>query len=201
MGQRPEAPQVATARTRATDPHAGVLRERSTLQQIGAMIEQCSSRQEPSLSVLRAVAEPVGPTGPSALATAALLLVTSRGYSDAADRVEQWAKHADVRSMVGFDMLCHAPGMDAESAERVCRGALCAAVGDVAEWSRQHSDLDWDQAIVTIGSAVRLGREESTPLAPGRRRTARAAHPSVARPARPAMPGAEVIDVIVAAGG
>lgn len=160
------------------------------------MIEQCPSRQEPSLSVLRAVAEPVGPSGPSALATAALLLVTSRGYSDAADRVERWAKHADVRSMVGFDMMCRAPGMDSESAEQVCRGALRAAAADVAEWSRQHSDLDWDQAIVTIGSAVRIGRE-SAPLAPARRRAVRGAKPT---PARPVAEVIEVIEVIVAAG-
>jgi hypothetical protein len=96
--------------------------------------------------------------------------------------------------MVGYDMLCRAPGMDAESAERVCRGALRAAAADVTDWSRQQADLDWDQAIVTIGSAVRIGRE-SAPLAPGRRRAVRAAKPT------PAKPPAEVIDVIVAAGG
>jgi hypothetical protein len=69
----------------------------------------------------------------------------------------------------------------------------------VAEWSRQRSDLDWDQAIVTIGSAVRVERESIIPLAPGRQRAARAAKPTPDQPV-PAQPAAQVIEVIVAAG-
>jgi hypothetical protein len=99
------------------------------------------------------------------MAAAALLLVASHGYLDAAEQVERSAQHADVRDLVGFDVLCRTPGMDSATAEHVCRDALRAAADDVAELLRHRADIDWDQALAAIGSAVRVTRAPRTSAA------------------------------------
>jgi hypothetical protein len=122
------------------------------------------------------------------MAAAALLLVTSHGYLDAAEQVERSAQHADVRDLVGFDVLCRTPGMDSATAEHVCRDALRAAADDVAELLRHRADLDWDQALAAIGSAVRVVRAPGKSAALRHRTTRAVAVPTTSAIAVPAAP-------------
>jgi hypothetical protein len=128
--------------------------------------------------VICVVPEPAGPVGPGALAAAALLLVTSHGYVDAAEQVERNAQHAEVRDLVGFDVLCRTPGMDSDTAERVCRAALRATADDAARLLRDRADVDWDLALVAIGSAVRVVRAPGKPGALHRRTVRAVAAPT-----------------------
>lgn len=89
---------------------------------------------------------------------AAVLLIASRALLDAADVIDHMAATAPVDDYAGRDVLCGLGALPPDDADEVTRLILQAVLHDVTARLREQADHDWEQAVASIGAAVRATR-------------------------------------------